>query len=72
MSGLCSDCKWWERGMYQEMPTPESYGTCDLASNSWFLPPATKVAVRPLRFSNVLTTAADFGCNQFEDREEEG
>lgn len=67
MSGLCKDCSWWSSaGYYEEIEQPAWYGACDLVSNAWFIPDETMAALRPHQYGSVLTTHANFGCNQFE------
>ena len=70
MNGLCRDCKWWSEFTQERFIEP-GYGICDLATNAWFIPPDTKVFVRPQHNAG-LVTAPDFGCNQFQTREVEG
>lgn len=62
MSGTCKVCRWWDEDDFRY----GGYGECGLASNAWFLPPDTKVVVMAGDAPQRLVTAADFGCNQFE------
>jgi hypothetical protein len=67
--GHCRDCSWWSTGDYDEIENPPGYGACDFVSNAWWIPGETVAAVRPNEYGNLLTTHADFGCNQFDARD---
>ena len=68
----CETCKWWDSGSqftaWINEREPERWGICSYH----YLRPTHMVIVGPYEQDHMLATRYDYGCTQWEAREQEG